>query len=189
MSTTISQASGMKYQGSAPADQVTTVNEAKQGKAADGSAAPKGATPVVVEPGDTISDIMTKYGLDWNNKADREQFLKDNPQFADQAGGRNPDQIWPGEVVYVRNPENDGAGKGDQTDGPDKTGKTPADKDPPKPESPGATAGQATDAAAKDLQDAEQRQADYMRTPGPKGFRGEFEADVNDKRQDRKSVV
>lgn len=101
MSTTIDNAAGVRFQGSAPADQVTTVQEAQQGKGADGSKAPDGTTPVVVERGDTISQIMAKYGLDWGNQDQRDQFLKDNPQFADTAGGRNPDLIWPGEVVYV----------------------------------------------------------------------------------------
>jgi hypothetical protein len=103
MSTTLSSAVSATFQGSAPANQVTTVEEARSGKAADGSQAPQGTTPMVVEPGDTISGIMAQQGLDWNDPAQRAQFLQDNPQFADQAGGRNPDLIWPGEVLYVRN--------------------------------------------------------------------------------------
>ena len=102
MSTTLSSAVSATFQGSAPANQVTTVEEARNGKAADGGQAPQGTTPVVVEPGDTISGIMAQHGLDWNDPAQRAQFLQDNPQFADQAGGRNPDLIWPGEVLYVR---------------------------------------------------------------------------------------
>lgn len=103
MSTTLSNAGNAVFQGSAPADQVTTVQEAQNNQAADGSQAPAGTTAVVVEPGDTISEIMDKYGLSWNDPGQRAQFLQDNPQFADRAGGRNPDLIWPGEVVYVSN--------------------------------------------------------------------------------------
>jgi hypothetical protein len=103
MSTTLSSAVSATFQGSAPANQVTTVEEARSGKAADGGQAPLGTTPMVVEPGDTISGIMAQHGLDWNDPEQRAQFLQDNPQFADQAGGRNPDLIWPGEVLYVRN--------------------------------------------------------------------------------------
>ena len=102
MSTTLSNAGNATFQGTAPADLVTTVEEARNNQAADGSQAPQGTTPVVVEPGDTISQIMRERGLDWNNPEQRAQFLQDNPQFADRAGGRNPDLIWPGEVVYVR---------------------------------------------------------------------------------------
>jgi hypothetical protein len=57
---------------------------------------------VAVEPGDTISGLMAQQGLDWNDPAQRAQFMADNPQFADAAGSRNPDLIWPGEVLYVR---------------------------------------------------------------------------------------
>ena len=80
----------------------TSVAEAEASQGAEGQPAPQGATPVAVERGDTISGLMAQQGLDWNNPEHRAQFLQDNPQFADRSGGRNPDLIWPGEVLYIR---------------------------------------------------------------------------------------
>ena len=90
-------------------DQIVNQQEAQQHLAADGKTKlPDDAKAVTVKPGDTISEIMKENGLDWNNKAQREQFLKDNPQFSDQhpplAGARSADLIYPGETVYVRDP-------------------------------------------------------------------------------------
>ena len=82
----------------------TSKEEALAGKGPEGQDAPDGATPVAVTSGDTISGLMARVGLDWNNPEHRAQFLRDNPQFADAAGGRNPDLIWPGEVLYIRAP-------------------------------------------------------------------------------------
>ena len=106
------------YQG--PQDVVfTSVEEASRNQGAEaGSYQPAGTASVVVEPGDTLSGLLAQARppLDWNDPAQRAQFLKDNPQFAtpqdlagapelaELAGGRNPDLIWPGEVVYVRDP-------------------------------------------------------------------------------------
>lgn len=89
----------------------TSVKEAQAGQGAEGQPAPAGTTPVAVEPGDTISGLMARANppLDWNNPDHRAQFLADNPQFADAAGGRNPDLIWPGEVVYIRNSPGEGS--------------------------------------------------------------------------------
>lgn len=92
----------------------TSVQEAEQGQGHDGRAAPEGTNAVAVEPGDTISGLMAQQGLDWTDKNDREQFLRDNPQFAD--GSRDPDLIWAGEVVYIRPPQ------GDETGGAGETG-------------------------------------------------------------------
>lgn len=91
------------YQG--PQDvSYTSVEEAMGGEGPEGQSAPPGTTPVAVTPGDTISELMAAAHppMDWGNPAHREQFLRDNPQFADLEGGRNPDLIWPGEVIYLR---------------------------------------------------------------------------------------
>ena len=89
------------YQGSRDVS-YTSVSEAQQGQGPEGQPPPAGTVPVAVERGDTISGLMAQQGLDWNDSAQRAQFIADNPQFADAAGGRNPDLIWPGEVLYVR---------------------------------------------------------------------------------------
>ena len=88
----------------------TSTEEALAEQGAEGQAAPDGAIPVAVESGDTISGLMAQAGLDWNDPEDRAQFLADNPQFADASGGRNPDLIWPGEVLYLRPPGSAPAG-------------------------------------------------------------------------------
>ncbi len=97
----------------------TSVQEAEAGKGAENQAAPAGTTAVPVESGDTISGLMSRSEppLDYGNDDHRRQFLQDNPQFItredvqqfpelasqfDPESGRNPDLIWPGEVVYVR---------------------------------------------------------------------------------------
>jgi len=160
MSITISQAAGMKFEGSAPADKVTTIAEAGKGQGADGSAAPKGTTPIVIERGDTISQIMAKYGLDWSNPADRAQFLKDNPQFAELGGGRNPDLVWPGEVVYIHTggetrasvKEETGGGKGKEEAGGGETTREAAAKE--------------TKSAEEALEQARKDKADYIREYG-----------------------
>lgn len=97
----------------------TSVAEAEAGQGAEAQAAPAGATPVAVEPGDTISALMAQAEppMDWNDPDDRKQFLLDNPQFItyedaqadpqlaalfDPSSRRDPDLIWPGEVIYIR---------------------------------------------------------------------------------------
>lgn len=168
----------------------TSVEEAQQGKGPEGQDAPTNVDPVVVESGDTISGLMARQGLDWNNPEDRRQFLADNPQFItredveqfpelaelfDPDSGRNPDLIWPGEVLYIRPPQGDG------TEGANNTDETPAtDTDGdgiPDPVN-GTQAQATTDAAAEDLEQAEQRRDEYMREPGPKGLRHEYENSV-----------
>ncbi len=94
----------------------TSKEEALAGKGPEGQDAPEGATPVAVTSGDTISGLMAQAGLDWNNPEHRAQFLRDNPQFADAAGRRNPDLIWPGEVLYIRTP-GETPGQPGETDG------------------------------------------------------------------------
>lgn len=97
------------YQGPQRAS-YTSVAEANAGKGAEGQAAPPGTIPVAVQPGDTVSALMAnaKPPMDWNNPQHREQFLADNPQFTDQhppmGDKRSADLIYPGEVVYVRDP-------------------------------------------------------------------------------------
>lgn len=129
----------------------TSVEEARAGKGPEGQAAPAGTTPVAVEPGDTISDLMSKSQppLDWNNPEHRAQFLADNPQFS-ETGGRNPDLIWPGEVVYIRSGE---AGSDPSVPAQDTTGD--GVPDPTSAEQAATT----TDAAAQALTAAEN--ADY----------------------------
>jgi hypothetical protein len=95
------------------------VAEAQAGQGAETQPAPAGTESVAIEPGDTISGLMAQAEppLDWTDPADRKQFLLDNPQFItyedaqadpdlaalfDPGSGRNPDLIWPGEVVYIR---------------------------------------------------------------------------------------
>ena len=58
-------------------DQIVNQQEAQQHLAADGKTKlPDDAKAVEVKSGDTISDIMKEHGLDWNNKAQREQFKR-----------------------------------------------------------------------------------------------------------------
>lgn len=93
-----------RYQGN-PNVEFTSVAEARNDRGAtDGTYQPHGTATFAVQPGDTISDVMAaaRPPMDWSNPQHREQFLRDNPQFADVEGGRNPDLIWPGEVLYVR---------------------------------------------------------------------------------------
>lgn len=91
----------------------TSVEEARRGAGPEGQAAPAGTTAVAVERGDTLSGLMSQANppLDWNNPEQRAQFLSDNPQFSDVGGGRNPDLIWPGEVVYIRTGSAEGTGE------------------------------------------------------------------------------
>ncbi len=96
--------SATRYQGNTNVSFVS-VEEAKANRGAeDGTYQPSGTASIVIQPGDTVSGLMAQARppMDWNNPEQRAQFLQDNPQFADAAGGRNPDLIWPGEVVYVR---------------------------------------------------------------------------------------
>lgn len=82
----------------------TSVAEAQAGLAADGtSAAPEGSVPVVVEPGDTVSDMMANYGLSYPE--DVGTFYEMNPQFdPSNPQRRNEDLIYVGEVLYMPAP-------------------------------------------------------------------------------------
>ena len=158
---------------SIPADiSHTTVEEARQGLGAEGQPAPEGTVPVMIEDGDYISLVMQRMGLDWTDDAERVQFLMDNPQFitadalaqhpelapyAEQAGGRDPDLVFPGEVIYIRVDEG-----GDQT----------ADARPTQEE-----AAATTDEAAQAVEDA--RNAEY-----PPGLEFERDSAVQQAHQD-----
>lgn len=158
---------------SIPADiSHTTVEEARQGLGAEGQPAPEGTVPVMIEEGDYISLVMQRMGLDWTDDAERVQFLMDNPQFitadalaqhpelapyAEQAGGRDPDLVFPGEVIYIRVDEG-----GDQA----------ADARPTQEE-----AAATTDEAAQAVEDA--RNAEY-----PPGLEFERDSAVQQAHQD-----
>lgn len=73
---------------------VVTADEVSSGEVA----APEGTETYVVQPGDTLYEIATNGG--YGNPPDMEAFYRDNPQYAESE--RNPDLIWPGEVVFVR---------------------------------------------------------------------------------------
>ncbi|WP_152540930.1 hypothetical protein [Luteimonas huabeiensis] len=170
--------SGIAYKGP---EQIsyTSPAEAEQGLGADGQAAPEGATAVPVGDGEYISLIMARHGLDWTNPDDRVQFLQDNPQFitdrdlaefpdelgpyAGQAGGRDPDLVYEGEVIYVRIGEDAPPGDGGQADR--------ADGQPTQ-----AEAAESTDAAAQAVQDA--KDAEY-----PPGMQSEQDAAVQQANQ------
>ena len=83
----------------------TSIAEAQAGLAADGtSPAPEGSVSVVVEPGDTVSDIMARYGL--NYPQDLEVFYQMNPQFRPgSAEGRDENLIYIEEVIYMPDPD------------------------------------------------------------------------------------
>ena len=150
----------------------TSVEEARQGLGAEGQPAPEGTVAVMIEDGEYISLVMAEHGLDWNNEGDRIQFLMDNPQFittdalarhpelapyAEQAGGRDPDLVYAGEVIHIRT--------GDGSD-PQAAGQ-------PTPEEAAA----ATDEAAQAVEDA--RDAEY-----PPGLEHEQESAVQQAHQD-----
>lgn len=143
MSVELSQYSGNLTAQLQEAANNTSIAEAQAGLAADGtSPAPEGSVPVVVEPGDTVSDIMVQYGLDYNNPADRETFYRMNPQFApDQPQPRQDDLIYVGEVLYMPAPEG--------------TQPQPDDPSAGQPQQPThAEAAAATDAAAANVEQA-----------------------------------
>lgn len=156
------------YQGPSIANDraVVTLNEVRQGEAT----APTGTEPYVVQPGDTLYDIARGNG--YGNPPDMQAFYRDNPQYAESE--RNPDLIWPGEVVFVRTapdeaPDADGDGVADPATDTDGDGRP----DPVNPEQAAAT----TDAAAQALEDAEN--TDY-----PPGLRHEKDAAVQQARQE-----
>ncbi len=156
----------------------TSVEEAMRGEGPEGQQAAEGTEPVAVESGDSISSLMARQGLDWGNPADRRQFLADNPQFItredveqfpelaslfDPDSGRNPDLIWPGEVLYIRPPQGGGSESTNETPATDTDGDgipDPADR---------TQARTTTDTAADELEQAEQQLEDYKRTAGPDG--------------------
>lgn len=166
----------------------TSVEEAQQGKGPEGQEAPEGTEPTAVESGDTISGLMAQQGLDWGKPEDKRQFLADNPQFItredveqfpelgalfDPDSGRNPDLIWPGEVLYIRPPQ------GGSTESTNETPATDTDGDGIPDPADRTQAQTTTDAAAEDLEQAEQRLEEYKRTSGPDGgLRGEYETEV-----------
>lgn len=157
MSTILSQVVDRAFQADIAADQVTTIAEAQQGQSADGDAAPEGTTAVVIEPGDTVSQVMADYGQNWDDEADREQFIRDNPQFGPE-GDRNPDQIYPDEVIYIR----DGAAQ---------------------------DAANATDAAAAEVERAEQTRDQYRKDPNAQGLEHEHEAAVQEAKEELGQAV
>lgn len=170
--------SGIAYKGPEQISYTSPV-EAEQGLGAEGQAAPEGTTAVPVGDGEYISLIMARHGLDWTNPNDRVQFLQDNPQFitdrdlaefpdelgpyAGQAGGRDPDLVYEGEVLYIRTGEDAPPGDGGQTDG--------TDGQPTQ-----AEAAESTDAAAQAVEDA--KDAEY-----PPGMQSEQDAAVQQANQ------
>lgn len=58
--------------------------------------APDGTITYTVQPGDNLTQIAQAGGYE-----SLDAFYADNPQYAD----RNPNLIYPGEVVFVRDPE------------------------------------------------------------------------------------
>lgn len=62
--------------------------------------APKNTVPYEVQQGDNLWTIAKNSG--YGNPPDMDAFYKQNPEFQQ----RNPDLIYPGEVVYVAAPEN-----------------------------------------------------------------------------------
>lgn len=120
----------------------TSVAEAQQGVGHDGSTpAPEDGVPVVVESGDTVSEIMARYGLDYNDRDDRAEFYRLNPQFdPGKADRRNDDLIYPDEVLYMPS--------GEPAPAPDPEGDA---QTPPTQ----AEAAAATDEAAANLEAAE----------------------------------
>ncbi|WP_242112133.1 LysM peptidoglycan-binding domain-containing protein [Luteimonas aquatica] len=82
---------GPKFRDSA----LVTQDEVKSGEVK----APDGTTPYTVKHGDNLTQIASQNG--YGNPPNMEAFYKDNPQYAE----RNPDLIYPGEVVFVRGAE------------------------------------------------------------------------------------
>lgn len=67
---------------------VVTTQEVNAGQ----NATPPGTVPHVVEPGDNLWDI---------SGGNLDGVYRNNPQFDPENGSRNPDLIYPGEVVFV----------------------------------------------------------------------------------------
>ncbi len=67
---------------------VVTTKEVNAGQ----NPTPPGTVPHVVEPGDNLWDI---------SGGNLEGIYRNNPQFDPENGSRNPDLIYPGEVVFV----------------------------------------------------------------------------------------
>lgn len=151
----------------------TSITEAQAGLAANGtSPAPEGSVAVVVEPGDTVSEIMAKYGLDYSNPADLETFYRLNPQFRPgSAEGRDENLIYIEEVIYMPDPD-----AAPPVDGPVDQSSTRTE---PQTQ---AEAAQATDQAIADLEQAEN--ADY-----PPGLEHEQNAAVSQARTDAYEAV
>ena len=183
MSTEVTNTTRATFQGPLSEAQYTSVTEAQNGQVGDGRQADADATAVVVEQGDTVSAIMARYGMSYPQ--DYAEFVRLNPQFA----GRSEHLIYPGEVLYVPSGEG-GTGETDGTSGNDETqGATDTDGDGiPDPE----TASQAqatTDAAATALEQAEQNYDEYMRGPGPKGMRHEYQDAIDTARTNLANAI
>jgi LysM repeat protein len=78
---------------------VNTKSEIETGQVAT----PAGMKPIVVQPGDNLTQVAADNGVSL------EELLAANPQFsqdpASNPGTRNPDLVYPGEVVFVPGPE------------------------------------------------------------------------------------
>lgn len=116
MSTEVTNATRAEFQGRLSEALYTSVTEARNDQVADGRAADPNATAYVVESGDTVSGMMAQQGLDWNDESDRAEFYRLNPQFA-PSNGRDPNLIFPGEVLYLP-----GSGDGQQPGQPPEDG-------------------------------------------------------------------
>ena len=89
--------SGEVYSGPQFADRaLVTPDEIESGEVK----APEGTEAYTVERGDNLYTIAARSG-GYGNPPDMKAFYADNPQYA----GRNPDLIYPGEVVFVRKPD------------------------------------------------------------------------------------
>ncbi|MBT2744781.1 MULTISPECIES: LysM peptidoglycan-binding domain-containing protein [unclassified Lysobacter] len=90
---------GPSYSGPQMGALVNTKSEIETGQVAT----PAGMKPIVVQPGDNLTQIAAANGVSL------EQLLAANPQFsqdpASNPGTRNPDLVYPGEVVFAPGPE------------------------------------------------------------------------------------
>lgn len=104
--------------------------------------APEGTTPYTVQPGDCLYNIASANG--YGKPPNMEAFYRDNPQYAE----RNPDLIYPGEVVFVRS----------NTQGENSTTQPPEQQPPNQQQTPQQAAAN-TDNAAQAVESA--KNADY----------------------------
>lgn len=138
--------------------------------------APEGTTPYQVQLGDCLYDIAKNNG--YGDPPDMQAFYQDNPQYAE----RNPDLIYPGEVVFVRSPTQDANNDSvpdtppdNNMDGvPDQATDVNGDNIPDSANS--AQAAATTDAAAQQVENA--KKTDY-----PPGLQHEKQEAVNQANQ------